>query len=356
MPAERGTVKILVTGHHGYVGSVLAPFLAEAGHEVSGLDTFFYGDCDFGRPSSWSGPELAKDVRDVGPEDLVGFDAVVHLAALSNDPLGDLSPHLTQDINFRGSVELARVARDAGVRRFVFASSCSMYGAASSDDLLDESAPLRPLTPYAESKVRSEEALWKLEDDDFCVVSMRNATVYGISPRLRLDVVLNNLAAWAVTTENITLLSDGTSWRPLVHVADVARASDALLRASDDAVRGQAFNVGSNDQNYLVRELAAVVADITGCETRFADTATVDPRSYRVDFSKLERAFPSLQLEWDARRGVEELIAAYRASRLTTAEFEGRLYVRLRQLRHLLDTGALGGDLRWMQERTTALR
>jgi nucleoside-diphosphate-sugar epimerase len=346
-------VRVLVTGHHGYVGSVLAPYLAQTGHEVTGLDTFFYRGCDFGATQPLA-DERVGDVRNVTSESLEGFDAVVHLAALSNDPLGDLSPRLTKDINFGGSIAVAHAAREAGVRRFIFASSCSMYGAAATDDLLDEGAPLRPLTPYAESKVRAEEALWELGDEDFCVMAMRNATVFGVSPRLRLDIVLNNLAGWAVTTGGIRLLSDGTSWRPLIHVRDVARVVEVLLSAPRDKVCGQAFNVGSNEQNYAIRDLADVIAGITGCDTHFADAAERDPRSYRVEFSKLTRTFPGLELEWDARRGATELVDAYRALGLTSALFEGPRYVRLRQLRHLLETGALDDDLHWSQEPISA--
>jgi nucleoside-diphosphate-sugar epimerase len=348
-------VKILVTGHHGYVGSVLVPYLAQAGHEVTGLDTFFYRGCDFGEARPWRDGRVG-DVREVTPGSFEGFDAVVHLAALSNDPLGDLSPRLTNDINLGGTVAVAHAAREAGVRRFIFASSCSMYGAAGADELLDEDAPLRPLTPYAESKVRAEEALWELEDEDFSVTAMRNATVFGVSPRLRLDIVLNNLAGWAVTTGSIRLLSDGSSWRPLIHVRDAARVVETLLSAPDDEVRGQSFNVGSNDQNYVVRDLADVIAEITGCETHFADKVERDPRSYRVDFSKLERAFPGIEFEWDARRGAEELVSAYRAVGMTRAMFEGPSYVRLRRLRELLEAGVLDDDLRWTREPQHAAR
>jgi nucleoside-diphosphate-sugar epimerase len=340
-------MKVLVTGHHGYIGSVLAPFVAAAGHDVVGLDADYYEGCDFER-SPVPFPSVGVDVRDVVAGDLEGVDAVVHLAALSNDPLGDLSPELTYDINLDGSIRLARAAREAGVRRFVFASSCSMYGASDAADVLDEHAPLRPLTAYAESKVRAEEALWELVDDGFCVVSMRNATVYGASPRLRLDIVLNNLAAWAQTTGSIRLLSDGTSWRPLVHVEDVARVATLLLTADEATIRGQAYNVGSAPQNYLVRDLAEVLAGVTGCEIELAADASSDPRSYRVDFTKLESTFPDLRLEWDAERGARELVDAYARVGLTKEIFDGRLYVRLRQLRHLLDGGALTDDLRWI--------
>ena len=346
MNDPRRSMRVLVTGSHGYIGSVLAPELAQAGHDVVGLDTCFYEGCDFGNDLATI-RTTRRDVRDVTSADLEGFDAVVHLAALSNDPIGDLNERWTYDINLDGTLQVARAAKDAGVRRFVFASSCSMYGASGTDDLLDESAPLRPLTAYAESKVRAEEGLAALGDGDFVVVSMRNATVYGASPRLRLDIVLNNLAGWAHTTGRIRLLSDGRSWRPLIHVRDLSRVALVMLEAPDELVGGQAFNVGSEVQNYLVRDLAAVLADVTGCDIELAAEASPDPRSYRVDFSKLSRTFPAFRFDWDSRLGSEELVGAYRSVPLTAELFEGRRFVRLRQLRHLLDTGALDDGLRW---------
>jgi nucleoside-diphosphate-sugar epimerase len=352
MSADRTPMRILVTGSQGYIGSVLAPELARAGHDVSGLDTCFYEGCDFG-PDLGAIPTTRRDVRDVTADDLRGFHAVVHLAALSNDPIGDLNERWTYDINLDATLRVARAAKEAGVKRFVFASSCSMYGASGTDDLLDENAPLRPLTAYAESKVRAEEGLAELGDCDFLTVSMRNATVYGVSPRLRLDIVLNNLAGWAHTTGRIRLLSDGRSWRPLIHVRDLTSAALALLEAPDDLVRGEAFNVGSDDQNYLVRDLAEVLADVTGCEIEFASDASPDPRSYRVDFSKLSHAFPAIRCDWDSRRGSEELVSAYRSVPLTAELFEGRRYVRLRQLRHLLDRGELQDGLRWTSNEAT---
>jgi nucleoside-diphosphate-sugar epimerase len=341
-------VRVLVTGSSGYVGSVLCPIFEEHGHEVVGLDTGYYDGCDFG---AYDGERqrITLDVRDVEPRHLEGFDAVVHLAALSNDPLGDLSPELTHEINHHGTVRVARAAKKAGVPRFVFASSCSMYGASDADALLAEDAPLRPLTAYAESKVRSEEALRELDGDGLTTVSMRNATVYGVSPRLRLDIVLNNLAAWSHVTGKIRLLSDGMSWRPLLHVRDLAKVAVRMVEAPSELVAGRAFNVGSAAQNYLVRDLAEVLAEVTGCEVEFAGDASPDPRSYRVDFSELERAFPDLELDWNARRGAEELVGAYRAVGLTEDDFEGRSYIRLRQLRHLLDEHRLDDDLRWAQ-------
>ena len=340
-------MRVLVTGSAGYIGAVLCPVLAEHGVEVVGLDTGFYDGCDFGayRPEQ----RIALDVRDVRPEHLEGFDAIVHLAALSNDPLGDLRPELTYDINHHGTISLARAAKAAGVSRFVFASSCSMYGAADGDVLLAEDAPLRPITPYAESKVRSEEGLVGLDGDGFATVSMRNATVYGVSPRLRLDVVLNNLAAWSHVTGRIRLLSDGMSWRPLLHVRDLAKVALEILQAPASLVSGRAFNIGSDAQNYLVRDLAEVLAEVTGCAVEFAGDASPDPRSYRVDFSALGRAFPALELDWDAKAGAQELIDAYRSVGLSQETFDGRAYIRLRQLRYLLDENALDADLRWVR-------
>jgi nucleoside-diphosphate-sugar epimerase len=339
-------VRVLVTGSAGYIGAVLCPIFTAHGHDVVGLDTGYYEGCDFG-PYEPEPRRLALDVRDVRPEHLEGIDAVVHLAALSNDPLGDLSPELTYEINYDATVSVARAARSAGVRRFVFASSCSMYGASDADALLAEDAPLRPLTPYAESKVRSEEALRELDGDGLEVVSMRNATVYGVSPRLRLDIVLNNLAAWGHVTGKIRLLSDGRSWRPLLHVRDLAKVALRMVEAPAELVAGKAYNIGSEAQNYVVRDLAEILAELTGCELEFAGDASPDPRSYRVDFSALEHAFPDLTLDWNARRGAEELVAAYRSVGLSSDGFEGRSYVRLRQLRHLLDEHQLDDELRW---------
>ena len=289
------------------------------------------------------------DVRDITAGDLAGFDAVVHFAALSNDPIGSLNEDWTYDINLHGSVRLAREARAAGVERFIFASSCSMYGASGTDEALDEHAPLHPLTAYAESKVTAEKEILELAEPGFVAVSMRNATVYGVSPRLRLDIVLNNLAGSAVTSGSIRLLSDGSAWRPLLHLRDLSRAAAAILAAPAEQVTGEAINIGSDAQNYVVRDLAAVLAEVTSCRIEFADEASSDPRSYRVDFTKFARLFPEFRFEWDARRGAEELVSAYEAAGMTKEMFDGRSYVRLRQLRHLLDEGALVEGLRWAE-------
>jgi len=342
-------MKVLVTGHHGYIGSVLTPLVAAAGHDVTGLDSYLYRGCDLGHPAEWS-PALEKDVRDVEVADLDGFDAVVHLAALSNDPIGDLNADWTYAINRDGTIALARQAKEAGVRRFVFASSCSMYGAASGDELVTEDAPLRPLTPYAESKVRAEEALFELADADFAPVSMRNATAYGASPRLRLDIVLNNLVGWAYTTGAINLQSDGTAWRPLVHIRDITAAAVAILDAPVDEIRGEAFNIGSAEQNYRIRDLAEVVRTrFPHCQVTFAAGAGADPRSYRVSFDKLAQTFPDLVVAWSAERGVNELAEAYEVGGLTADGFNGSRYVRLRRLAELLEAGTMEPGLRWAQ-------
>lgn len=340
-------LRVLVTGHHGYIGSVLAPGLSAAGHDVVGLDTFYYEGCDFGTAAEWE-PSRALDVRDVQPSDLEGFDAVVHLAALSNDPVGDLNSSWTYDINESGSVKLAVAAKEAGVGRFVFASSCSMYGAAGDDELVTEKAPLRPITAYAESKVRAEEAILALAADGFAPVSMRNATAYGVSPRLRLDIVLNNLVAWAHTTGTVRLQSDGRAWRPLVHIRDIAKTTIALLEAPTESISGEAFNVGSIEQNYLIRTLAEIVQErLPHCSVEFAEGAAADSRSYRVDFSKLEARFPNNRLEWTAERGADELATAYAAAGITAADLTGRRYLRLGTIKHLLGASLLDDSLRW---------
>jgi nucleoside-diphosphate-sugar epimerase len=346
-------MRVAVTGHHGYIGSVLAPYLAGLGHDVVGLDSDLYRGCDFGtEPADLKTRTI--DLRDVTANDLEGIDAVVHYGALSNDPVGDLDASLTEDINFQATVALARAARDAGVGRFVFASSCSMYGASGTDDALDEQAPLRPLTPYAESKVRAEEGIFALATSDFAPVSMRNATVFGVSPRLRLDIVLNNLAAFAVTTGRITLLSDGTAWRPLVHVRDVAKAVGTLLDAPANVIRCEAFNIGTDEQNYRVRELAEILAGVTGCEVEIAEGSSADNRSYRVEFSKVAETFPELVFDWNAERGARELVDAYRTVGLTRDDFDGDRYIRIRRILSLRSHGDLDDNLRWRVAARTA--
>jgi nucleoside-diphosphate-sugar epimerase len=339
---------VLVTGHDGYIGTVLAQRFIEAGHDVVGLDTFFYRGCALGPDPSRGAPTSAADVRETLPGLLRGFDAVVHLAALSNDPLGDLDADLTYQINLHGSVSLARAAKEAGVARFVFASSCSMYGVGSDDTPLDEEALLRPITAYAESKVKAEEELEALRDDRFVTVSMRNATAYGASSRLRLDVVLNNLTAWAHTTGRIELQSDGTSWRPIVHVRDIAEAALALAEAPAESIRHAAYNIGRTSENYQIRDLAELVQGLVpDCAVSFAEGASADPRSYRVDFERFAGDFPDCRLTWTAEAGARELLEAYRAYGLTREAFQGRRFIRLGQIKRLREAGLVDDALRW---------
>jgi len=340
--------RVLVTGHNGYIGSIVAPFLAARGHEVVGLDTDFYVSCTLG-PAPRAIPNLRKDIRDVTPDDLRGFDAVVHLAALSNDPIGEINPDLTYEINHRGSVRLAEAAKQAGVRRFLFSSSCSMYGAAG-EGLVGEEAPLRPLTPYAISKVRTESDLGEMADDRFSPVFLRNATVYGMSPRLRADLVVNNLLCWAFTTGKIRILSDGTPWRPVVHVEDVAQAFALALESPTDSVHNVAFNVGSEEENYQVRDLASFVHEaVPDCGVEYAEGGGPDPRSYQVDFGKIGKILPGFHRKRSVRDGVTDLLGVFRRNGMTLEDFQEK-FTRLAHLRNLIETKRLNGSFRWNEE------
>lgn len=341
--------RVLVTGHRGYIGAVLVPMLIREGYEVVGLDSDLFQRCTF-RDGMVEIPEMRMDVRDVAPQDIEGFDAVIHLAGLSNDPLGDLNPTLTYQINHHASVRLARIAKEVGVQRFLFSSSCSTYGA-SGDALLDEDSGFHPVTPYGVSKVRVERDVSLLADERFSPTFLRNATAYGVSPRLRFDLVLNNLVAWAFTTGKVLIKSDGTPWRPLVHVEDICRAFVAVLRAPREAVHNKAFNVCRTEENYRVRELAEIVREtVPGCEIVFAPDAAPDKRNYRVDGRRILQALPNFRPQWDVRKGARELYDAYRQAGVRLEDFEGKRFKRIDHIRHLIETGALTASLRWRVE------
>jgi nucleoside-diphosphate-sugar epimerase len=325
---------------------VLVPTLLSAGHELTGLDSNLFVRCTFGS-AIHEIPTLTKDIRDVTVSDLRGFDAVIHLAGLSNDPLGDLNPSLTFEINHRASVRLAELAKEAGVRRFLFSSSCSNYGAGG-EDMLNEESPFNPVTPYGESKVLVEQDVSKLADATFSPTFLRNATAFGVSPRLRFDLVLNNLVAWAYATGRVFIKSDGTPWRPIVHIEDISRAFLAILEAPLESVHNEAFNVGRNEDNYRVRELAEIVKEtVPGTEIEYAADAGPDKRCYRVDSSKIQRVLPNFQPVWNARRGAVELYETYRRIGLQVEDFEGVRYKRIAHIKALISEGALDQSLRW---------
>jgi len=348
-------MRVAVTGHNGYIGSVMVPFLQRAGHEIIGLDTYLYEECTFGNDVP-DVPSIRMDLRDVDATTLRGFDAVIHLAALCNDPLGNMNPGTTYDINHHASVKLAEAAKAAGVRRYLFASSCSLYGKAPGDEMLTEEAGFNPITPYGESKILAEHDIRPLADESFSPVYFRNATAYGVSPRLRCDIVVNNLVGFALTQGDVMIQSDGTPWRPLVHVEDISRAFLAGLEAPRDAMHNQAFNVGRNADNVRVSEIADMVKEVVpGCSIRYAEGGGPDPRSYRVDCSKILKHLPEFKPQWTVRTGVEELYEAYQAAGLTAKDFQNR-YLRLKQIKKLQDEGRLDDDLRWQHSASASAR
>jgi nucleoside-diphosphate-sugar epimerase len=324
----------------------MVPMLIEAGYELAGLDSDLYGRCNYGEFKPVI-PSIKKDIRDIEPADLTGYEAVIHLAGLSNDPLGDLNPALTFEINHAASVRLARLAKEAKVKRFLFSSSCSTYGAAG-DEMLTEEAAFNPVTPYGKSKVLVEQDVAKLADTGFSPVFMRNATAYGVSPRLRFDIVLNNLVAWAYASGLVFIKSDGTPWRPIVHIEDISRAFIAALKAPREQVHNQAFNVGRNEENYRIRDLADIVkSTVNKCKVEYAEGAGPDKRTYRVNFNKINRILPDFNPAWDARQGAQELYQAYKLNGLQLEDFEGPRYKRIDQIKMLIREGLLDETLRW---------
>ena len=339
-------LRVLIAGDRGYIGGILVPFLRAAGHHADGLDLGLYEGCDLGPGPEDMGGRPPRDMRDAQAGELAGYDAVICLAALSNDPLGDLKPAATYSINLDGTLALARAARRAGVERFLFASSCSLYGAAGSAAVAED-AELFPVTPYGEAKVSAERELSSLANDRFSPTYLRNATAYGVSPRLRLDIVVNNLTAVAMTAGEVRLESDGSPWRPLVHVEDICRAALAALEAPRELVHDEAFNVGRTEDNVQIRDVAEMVRDtVPGSRISFAEGAGPDLRNYRVDFSKLADTFPGLKLRWSVPDGVSELAAAYAQYGFSYTDFSSSRYVRLRRIRELLSEGLLDDMLR----------
>jgi nucleoside-diphosphate-sugar epimerase len=343
---DKTAKRVLVTGHNGYIGSVMVPYLLRAGYKVVGMDTDYFRPCTFMRDPV-SIPEVCKDVRDVVSADLQGFDAVIHLAALSNDPIGNINSKWTEEINFRATTRLAEMAMRAGVARFLFSSSCIMYGM-SEANVVNEESPLAPQTEYARSKVKAEIAVRELAREGFSPTFLRNGTVYGLSPRMRFDTVFNDLVGAAVSTGKVVVYSDGKPWRPVVHVQDVARAFVTVLQSPIDVVHNQAFNVGANHLNHQIIDLASIVVQtVPDCELEIQARAGADQRTYKTDFGKFARTFPDFKFNWNAKTGAQELYDGVKARQLSYEVFTDEKFTRLKWLRHLIDSGQLDASLRW---------
>ena len=343
------TMRVMVTGHDGYIGTTLVPMLQAEGHHVVGLDNMLFETCTFGPRKAKVDTEIRLDVRDVEPVHLQGVDAVIHLAGLSNDPSGDLNPDATYEINHRATTRLAEAAKEAGVRRFLFSSSCSIYGA-HGNDYLDESAEFNPVTPYGESKILSERDLHDLADDNFTPTYLRNATAYGVSERMRGDLVVNNLTGFAVATNKVFLKSDGSSWRPLVHIADISRAFIGLMGAPLEDVHDEPFNIGATDENYLIRDVAQIVAEEVGCPITLSDAAFDDPRNYRVNCDKFAKLLPDHVPQWTVRKGVQSLRDAMVEHDLDINDLEGTQLMRVRFLSSKIESGDVTDALRWAEQ------
>ena len=343
-------MRVLVTGHKGYIGTIAAPILQAQGFEVVGIDNDLFEGCNFGEASFYGSvldiPYVRKDIRDVELSDLRGVDAVVHLCALSNDPLGDLNPEMTYEINYEASVRIAKMAKQVGAQRFIFMSSCSVYGAAGADMVTEESE-LNPVTPYGVSKVKAEKDISQLADESFTPTFLRSATAYGLSPMLRFDIVLNNLVAWAYTTGIVMLKSDGLALRPIVHIEDISQAFVAVLSSPRDLIHNQVFNLGITEENWQIRQLAQIAKDtVPNSRVEFAKGAEPDKRSYRVDFSKIHNTLTAFKPKWNARLGAKQLYDAFRKIGVTVDEFEGSRYRRITHLENSINSGLLDKTLR----------
>ena len=344
--------KVLITGHQGYIGSVMAPMIQSAGYEVSGIDTTYYGDDCIFIPELSNIKCINKDIRDVTQRDLEGFDALIHLAALSNDPLSNLKSQWTYEINHKASVRLAKLSKKAGIKRFIFSSSCSMHGSVSGGKVYEDT-PVHPLTPYGESKILAETEISRLADSNFSPTFLRNGTVYRVSPKLRLDIVLNNLVGGAVTTGKVVLYTDGTPWRPLIHVEDVSNAFLLILQAPIEIIHNQIFHVGFNEENYQIKDLADIVqSTVPNCTIEFSQDHDGDQRTYIADFSKIKRDIPNFKPKWDARAGAEQLYRAYQKSEMSFDHFMSNKFLRLKQIDQLIKTNLLDNTLRWSDKNT----